>query len=68
MIKSICNYIQNGDRNSDIMDAYKEMERGDMELNQLEDICRMILTDWKEDLELNGMTKREKEYYSYLNI
>jgi histone deacetylase complex regulatory component SIN3 len=68
MLRSICNYIQNEDKNSDIMDAYEEYLNQELDKNTLVEICQNILGDWKEDLELNGMTKREKDYYKYLGI
>jgi hypothetical protein len=68
MLKNICNYIQENDKNSDIMQAYQEMLDGEMDENTIIEICQNILGDWKEDLEINGMTKREQDYYNWLGI
>jgi hypothetical protein len=67
-LKNICRYIQQNDRNSDIMDAYEEYLDDVIDRNTLTEICQNVLGGWKEDLEINGMTPREKAYYEYLGI
>jgi hypothetical protein len=68
MLESICKYIQSNDRNSDIMDAFKEYQNGELPYEALVNILKMVLSDWKEDIEYSGMTKREAEYYKWLGI
>lgn len=68
MLKSICNYIQSNDRNSDIMNAYQEYLNGELGKDAMFEMVTRILTEWKEDLEYTGMTKREEEYYKYLGL
>lgn len=69
MMKSICKYIQENDRNSDIMEAYEEMLDGELDQNTLTEICQNILGGWKEDIfDFGTPTKREKDIYSYLGI
>jgi hypothetical protein len=68
MLHSICKYIQENDRNSDIMQAWEEFLDNAMDRNDLVTICQMVLEGWKEDLNITGMTNREKGFYEYLGI
>jgi hypothetical protein len=68
MLHSICKYIQENDRNSDIMQAWDEFLDNAMDRNDLVTICQMVLEGWKEDLSISGMTNREKGFYEYLGI
>jgi hypothetical protein len=68
MLYSICKYIQENDRNSDIMQAWDEFLDNAMDRNDLVTICQMVLEGWKEDLNISGMTNREKGFYEYLGI
>lgn len=68
MLKSICQFIQSEDRNSDIMDFYQEVQNGESSEDSLIECVTRILTEWKEDYELDGMNKRIKGYYDYLGI
>lgn len=65
---SICRYIAENDRNSDIMEAWEEFLDGDLPYDVLFGILVRILLEWKEDLILNGLTKRENHYFEILGI
>jgi hypothetical protein len=68
MLKEICKYIQSVDRNGNIMDAYEEYEFGEMDRDTLVMICQNILGDWLEDMQINGITKREQKYLDWLGV
>jgi hypothetical protein len=68
-LKTICKYIQENDKNGDIMDAYQEMLNGELPENTLIEICQNILGGWKEDIfDFGTPTNREIQIYSYLGL
>lgn len=66
---SICKFIQEQDRNSDIMEAWEEYCDQELDHWTLTEILQDILSAWKEDFILgDSMTPRIQGYYNYLGI
>lgn len=66
---SICKFIQEQDRNSDIMEAWEEYCDQELDHWTLTEILQDILSAWKEDFILtDSMTPRIQGYYKYLGI
>lgn len=68
MVYEICRYIQDNDRNSDIMDVWEEYQDGVLEPDTVIMILQNVLDMWKEDITLFGMSAQERKYYDFLGL
>lgn len=67
-IFSACNYIQEMDRNADILDFYQEYLNDEAEYETIVESLTSIFTEWVEDMLMNGLNEREKAILDSLNI
>ena len=64
MLASICKFIQNEDKNGDMLQFYHEYLEGEVGKDAIMECAYRILTEWVEDgLEV---TNRVKGYLEYL--
>jgi len=61
-LKEICEFIQEDDRNSNIMDCYEEYLDQEMDRDTLITICQRVLDDGRED----WMTEPEENKQKFL--
>jgi hypothetical protein len=67
-LENVCKFIQRMDRNSDIMEAYKEFQEDELPQEVLTDICIRVLNEWYHEGLTDADTKERKEIQMYLDL